>query len=235
MHFFLFVFYSRVVVNDGRWHTAILSMNNPAALTSRWSLVVDERRDQASISSTSSGDLDFLREDTDILLGGWELDAGANLDGCLGSVEIGGLVLPFYAETELSMPRPQEEKFLRTSGMMNLGCWGSDVCSPNPCDNGGHCEDLFDLFKCRCPADWHGQNCEVRTDACTLNPCLHGSCVIVSEGYRCVCKSGYTGQRCESKEDVCAGHKCLNGGTCIRGIKQYACLCPRNTTGALCQ
>lgn len=227
--------FSRIVVNDGRWHTAVLSMNTPGAPTSRWSTVLDERRDQTSISTTSSGDLDFLRKDTDILLGGWEPDTGANLDGCLGSVEISGLVLPFYEEAELGMPRPQEEKFLRTSGMLNFGCWSSDICNPNPCRNGGQCEDHFDLFKCRCPADWHGQVCEVRTVACASNPCLHGSCVVVSEGYKCACRSGYIGQHCENKEDVCEGHKCLNGGTCIRGIKKYACLCPRNTTGALCQ
>lgn len=223
------------MVNDGRWHTAMLSMNNPASLTSRWSMILDEHRDQVSISSTASGDLDFLREGTDIHLGGWELDTGVNFEGCLGSVEIGGLGLPFHAETELRIPRPQEEKFLRTSGMLQPGCWRSDICNPNPCHNGGQCEDLFNLFKCQCPADWHGQICEVRTDACISNPCLHGSCVIISYGYKCVCKPGYTGQRCENKEDVCLGHKCRNGGTCIRGNKQYACLCTRNTTGALCQ
>ncbi|KAK2860859.1 hypothetical protein Q7C36_005025 [Tachysurus vachellii] len=225
----------RVMVNDGHWHSAILSMNVPSAPTSRWSMVLDDRRDQASISSTSSGDLGFLREDTDILLGGWELDIGADFEGCFGYVEIGGLIFPFYAETELSMPRPQEERFLRLSGMLTLGCWGSDICNPNPCHNRGQCEDHFNRFKCRCPADWHGQFCEVRTDACYSNPCLHGSCVTVYEGYECVCESGYIGHLCENKEDVCMGHKCRNGGTCLRGIKQYACLCPRNTTGALCQ
>lgn len=222
-------------MNDGRWHSAILSMNNPSTLISRWSMVLDKRRDQASISSTSTGDLDFLREDTDILLGGQRLDTWMDLDGCLGLVKIGGHVLPFYTETDLSMPRPQDEKFLKISGTLTLGCWSSDVCSPNPCHNGGQCEDLFDLFKCRCPAGWHGQICELRIDACYSNPCLRGSCVVDSEGYKCVCESGYIGQRCENKEDVCMGHKCRNGGTCLRGIKQYACLCPRNTTGALCQ
>ncbi|XP_046708600.1 protein crumbs homolog 1-like [Silurus meridionalis] len=235
LNFTLRVQSRRVLVNDGHWHSVILSMNNPSALTSRWSMVLDERRDQASISSTSFGGLDFLRQDTDIILGGWDPESGANWDGCLGWVKIGGLVLPFYAETELSMPRPQEEKFLRASEMLNVGCWSSDICNSNPCQNEGQCEDLFDFFKCRCPADWHGQVCEVRVDACASNPCLHGSCVVVSEGYECVCESGYLGQRCEKKEDVCVGHKCRNGGTCLRGIKQYACLCPRDTTGALCQ
>ncbi|KAL7879418.1 hypothetical protein SRHO_G00016720 [Serrasalmus rhombeus] len=222
---------SQTGVSDGQWHSAILSMDNPALESSTWTMVLDQ--EESSVSSLASGDLDFLREDVDIMLGG--LGPLANLEGCLGLVEIGSLSLPFYSQTELNLPRPQEEQFLRTSGSPSFGCQGSRVCDPNPCQNGGECQDLFDLFQCRCSSLWAGQMCETNSAACLSNPCIHGSCSVVPEGYKCLCESGYTGQRCEEEVDLCAGHKCSNGGTCLRGLKQYACLCPRNTTGPLCK
>lgn len=184
------------------------------------------------MSSVTCGDLDFLRENVDILLGG--LGPWANFEGCLGLIEIGDLSLPFYNQTELNLPRPQEEQFSRTSASPSFGCQGSRVCEPNPCQNGGQCKDLFDHFQCQCLPAWAGQTCE-NTDACTSNPCIHGFCSTVSGSYECLCETGYTGQRCEEAVDMCAGHKCSNGGTCLRGLKQYACLCPRNTTGPFCK
>ncbi|XP_072543131.1 protein crumbs homolog 1-like [Salminus brasiliensis] len=224
---------SRMAVNDGSWHSAVLSMDNPALQNSTWTMLVDQQHQEATVSSVVSGDLDFLREDVDILLGG--LGPWGNLEGCLGWVEIGGLSLPFYSQSELNLPRPQEEQFLKTSGSPSFGCWGSRVCEPNPCQNGGECQDLFDLFQCRCPSAWAGRVCETNTDSCFSNPCVHGSCRTVSAGFQCLCEAGYTGHHCEEEVDMCAGHKCSNGGTCLRGFKQFACLCPRNTTGPLCK
>ncbi|XP_022533491.2 protein crumbs homolog 1 [Astyanax mexicanus] len=224
---------SRMALSDGLWHSAVLSMDSPALQNSTWTMVVDQRQEEASVSSVASGNLDFLKEDVDILLSG--LGPWANLEGCLGWVEIGRLSLPFYSQAELSLPRPQEEQFLRTSGSPRFGCQGSRVCEPNPCQNGGQCQDLFDLFRCHCPSAWGGRVCETNADACFSNPCVHGSCHMVSEGYECLCEAGYTGHHCEEDVDMCAGHKCSNGGTCLRGLKQYACLCPRNTTGRYCR
>lgn len=223
---------SRMALSDGHWHSVVLSMDNPALQNSTWTMVVDQRQEEASVSSVVSGDLDFLKENVDILLGG--LGLWANLEGCLGWVEIGGLSLPFYSQAELNLPRPQEEQFLRTTGSPSFGCQGSRVCEPNPCQNEGECQDLFDLFRCHCPSAWSGRVCETNTDACFSNPCVHGSCHMVSKSYECLCETGYTGHHCEEEVDMCAGHKCSNGGTCLRGLKKYACLCPRNTTGPLC-
>ncbi|XP_051556337.1 protein crumbs homolog 1-like [Myxocyprinus asiaticus] len=223
------------LVSDGQWHRADFSMDSPALEASQWRMVLDEHWDKPTISFSDSGDLDFLREDVDIFLGVLGSDFGDNLAGCLGLVEVGGLTLPYYSDTEMNLPRPQEEQFLRTSGTPHLGCWGSNVCEPDPCQNGGICEDLLKLFKCHCPSDWDGQRCEFSVNYCTSNPCVHGTCRVVSGGYECSCDVGYTGQRCELEVDVCAHHKCSNGGTCLRGLKRYACLCPRDTTGPYCR
>ncbi|KAK9979686.1 hypothetical protein ABG768_013103 [Culter alburnus] len=223
------------LVNDGQWHRADFSMDSTAIQSSRWRIVLDEHWEKSSISFTASEDLDFLKEDVDIILGGLGPNSEGNFAGCLGLVEIGGLALPYYSDMEMNLPRPQEEHFLRTSGTPYFGCWGSNVCEPDPCQNGGVCEDLFDLFKCHCPSDWDGQRCESTLDTCASNPCVHGACRVVSAGYECSCDVGYTGRRCELEVDVCAHHKCSNGGTCLRGLKRYACLCPRNTTGPFCR
>lgn len=223
------------LVSDGQWHRADFSMDNPALQSSRWRLVLDEHWEKPSISITASEDLDFLREDVDIILGGLGPNSEGNFAGCLGLVEIGGLALPYYSDMEMNLPRPQEEHFLRTSATPYFGCWGSNVCEPDPCQNGGVCEDLFDLFKCNCPSDWDGQLCELTLDTCASNPCVHGACRGVSAGYECLCDVGYTGRHCEVVVDVCANNKCSNGGICLRGLKRYACLCPRNTTGPFCR
>ncbi|XP_030630629.1 protein crumbs homolog 1-like [Chanos chanos] len=222
-------------ISDGRWHSVLLAMENPALQFSTWTMVLDYHWDNMIISSAASGDLDFLREDVDILLGGLGPEAGGTLSGCLGPVEIGGLLLPFYAVTELNLPRPQDEQFERISGTPRYGCWGSDVCLQDPCQHGGVCEDHFDVFHCRCPTGWGGQRCEVRVNACSAEPCIHGNCSVNSGGYECLCELGYTGERCEVNLDVCAGNECGNGATCLRGLHHYTCLCPRNTTGPLCK
>uniref|UniRef100_A0A8C2K700 Uncharacterized protein n=1 Tax=Cyprinus carpio TaxID=7962 RepID=A0A8C2K700_CYPCA len=223
------------LVNDGQWHKADFSMDSPVLQSSRWRIVLDEHWEKPSVSFTASGDLDFLRDDVDIILGGLGPDSEGNFAGCLGLVEIGGLALPYYSDMEMNQPRPQDERFLRTSGTPYFGCWGSNVCEPDPCKNGGVCEDLFDLFKCHCPSDWDGQRCEFTVDDCASNPCVHGACKAISAGYECLCDAGYTGRHCETEVNVCAHHKCSNGGTCLRGLKRYSCLCPRNTTGPFCR
>ncbi|XP_056600561.1 protein crumbs homolog 1-like isoform X2 [Triplophysa dalaica] len=226
---------SLALVNDGRWHRGHFSMDSTTLQTSRWRMVVNEHWETPSTSFTTSGDLGFLREGVDIFLGGLGPDSGGNLVGCLGLVEIGGLVLPYFSDSEMNLPRPQIEHFLKTSGSPYLGCWGFKYCELDTCHNGGVCEDLFNLFKCHCPADWEGTKCEYSVNSCTSNPCVHGTCRVVTGAYECLCDAGYTGKRCEVEVDVCAHHKCGNGGTCLRGLKRYACLCPRNTTGPFCR
>ncbi|KAM4605054.1 protein crumbs homolog 1-like [Polymixia lowei] len=223
-------------ISDGEWHTFELSMENGDLPSSRWVMVVDGREEQPCVSDTTAGNLDFLREGVDILLGGLGLDAGGSLAGCLGHVEIGGLPLPFHDDTELNLPRPQEEQFVKITGAVapRYGCWGTSVCAPNPCHNQGACEDLFDLSRCTCPSGWAGPRCQDPSDTCASNPCVYGNCTILSEGYECVCESGYSGALCGVEVDMCDDNKCNTGATCLRGFQSYACLCPQNMTGQYC-
>uniref|UniRef100_A0A667YWA4 Crumbs cell polarity complex component 1 n=1 Tax=Myripristis murdjan TaxID=586833 RepID=A0A667YWA4_9TELE len=222
---------------DGEWHTIELSMKNQNLQRSRWIMVLDGGKEGFHMSDVTAGNLDFLKEEVDIVLGGLGLDAGGNLIGCLGPVEIGGLLLPFHGDTELNLPRPQEEQFVRINDNVapRYGCWGASVCTPNPCQNRGVCEDLFDLYHCTCPSRWAGPRCQDPADTCASSPCVHGNCNIIPGGYKCACEAGYTGARCEVEVDMCAGSNCSKGSTCLRGIQSYACLCPQNLTGQYCE
>ncbi|XP_067110006.1 protein crumbs homolog 1-like [Osmerus mordax] len=223
-------------VSDGEWHMVELFMENPDLQTSRWIMVLDKRREESDVSIVSSGNLDFLRDGVDILLGGLGPETGGHLAGCLGPVEIGGILLPFYGDTDLNLPRPQDEQFVKISGSEppQYGCLGASVCAPNPCLNQGMCEDLFDQFLCKCSPEWSGPQCQDSTDTCASSPCVHGTCNIRSGGYMCTCEPGYTGARCEADVDMCDDNKCSQGATCLRGRLNYGCLCPQNMTGLLC-
>ncbi|XP_022610736.1 protein crumbs homolog 1-like [Seriola dumerili] len=223
-------------ISDGEWHTVEFSMENKTLTTSRWIMAVDGSQKEPSISKTAAGDLNFLREGADIFLGGLSLDAGVKLSGCLGTVEIGGLLLPFHLDIELNLPRPQEEQFARinSNSAPQYGCWGTSVCAPNPCQNQGVCEDLFDLHHCTCPSEWTGPLCQDSADSCASSPCIYGNCTNLPGGFKCVCELGYSGEQCEEEVDMCENSNCSNGATCLKGFQTYTCLCPQNLTGQYC-
>uniref|UniRef100_A0A672R8D4 Protein crumbs homolog 1-like n=1 Tax=Sinocyclocheilus grahami TaxID=75366 RepID=A0A672R8D4_SINGR len=223
-------------VADGEWHVVELSMASPWANYSQWIMVPLDEKDEPTISDGMTGNLDFLRESVDILLGGLGPKSGWNLIGCLSNVEIGGIVLPYYGPAEVRFPRTQEEKFNKLSEEpVQTGCVGEVVCEPNPCLHGGICDDRFNLFQCFCLPGWGGDHCELNTNTCASNPCQHGHCSVQDLSYSCMCESGYTGTNCEVKVDVCASHECVNGGTCLRGFNSYSCLCPDRFTGPYCK
>ncbi|XP_077360027.1 protein crumbs homolog 1-like isoform X1 [Festucalex cinctus] len=218
-------------VSDGEWHSLSLSMDDPAP---KWIIDVDGSR--AEMSMLGVGDLDFLSEGADIFLGGLSLDSPVSFSGCLGPVEVGGLLLPYHLDTDLKLLRPQEEQFsqLNVNASPHHGCWGASVCVPNPCQNQGACEDRFDLHHCNCPSTWSGPLCKEPSDPCVAKPCVRGNCSNIPGGYQCVCERGYTGAQCEMNVDFCENNNCNNGATCLKGFQSYSCLCPQNLTGQYC-
>ncbi|XP_068445617.1 protein crumbs homolog 1 isoform X2 [Clinocottus analis] len=226
---------SRTSVSDGEWHSVHLFMAAPWAPTSRWTLVLDDEIEDASTSRSRGGNLNFLRQGVDIFLGGLAPDAGWSLAGCLSTVELGGIALPYFSSSDVNLPRPQEEQFTRTSQRPPLlGCGGGPVCEPNPCLNGGECQDLFNTYNCSCAAGWAGRRCSFFTDTCASGPCVHGNCSVTGMTYECACAAGYAGVDCDEEVDMCENHLCAHGGTCLHGPDRYACLCPENYTGSLC-
>uniref|UniRef100_UPI0037E941F5 protein crumbs homolog 1 n=1 Tax=Semicossyphus pulcher TaxID=241346 RepID=UPI0037E941F5 len=226
---------SRRTVSDGEWHSVQLFMAAPWAQTSRWTLVLDEELEEASTSRRKGGNLDFLRQDVDIFLGGLAPDAGWSLTGCLGTVELGGIALPYFSSSDVNLPRLQEEQFIQASpNSPLLGCSGAPLCQPNPCLNGGECQDLFNTYNCSCSEGWAGRSCDFYTNTCASSPCVHGNCSVSGMSYECTCDFGYAGVHCEEEVDMCEKHLCAHGGTCLHGPDRYACLCADNYTGPLC-
>uniref|UniRef100_A0A674MXW7 Protein crumbs homolog 1-like n=1 Tax=Takifugu rubripes TaxID=31033 RepID=A0A674MXW7_TAKRU len=228
---------SRTLLSDGRWHRVELRLENQIPPTSCWVMAADGDEEERNSSGSSVGALEFLKGGADVFLGGMSLDAGAAFSGCLGPVEIGGLPLPFHHDTELKLPRPQEELFtmLHSNAAPRHGCWGASVCAPGPCENNAACEDLFDLHRCRCTPGWTGPLCQESTDHCVSGPCVHGNCTNRPGRFECACEPGHRGERCEVEVDVCEDSKCVNGATCLKGFQSYSCLCPQNLTGQYCR
>ena len=94
----------------------------------------------------------------------------------------------------------------RTISGTNVGECPDDICSPNPCQNGGSCsptDDLLSDFICSCPEGFTGARCEIASDVCLiLMPCMHGGeCrldMTATVGYRCICTATHVGPQCET-------------------------------------
>lgn len=178
-------------VSNGVWHTAKISMESKS---SRWIMDVDGDQRERSISG---GNLDFLKEEgTDIFLGGKNRESEGKFSGCLGSVEIGGLLLPFLQDTELNLPRPQKEQFVKVnSDDVQRPC---SLCQLRPCHNNGSCVTVPKGFKCECRPGYRGELCDEEVDTCVNNNCSRGStCLRGFETYTCLCPRNITGQYCE--------------------------------------
>ncbi|XP_059839511.1 protein crumbs homolog 1 [Hypanus sabinus] len=218
-------------ISDGLWHDVTFRMSNPLLQYSSWQLEVD--RKEIVTSATVSGNLNFLRAGTDIYLGGGDEHKGGNFKGCLNTVKLAGISLPYIAIDNMDIIQPQQEQFIQTSfKIILLGCPTESTCSSNPCKNNGKCEDMVSYYRCSCPAGW---NCEENIDNCQSSPCVHGNCTDEVSAYKCVCLPGFTGTNCEVSLDNCQKHKCANGATCIDTVSNYSCNCPSNFTGRFCQ
>lgn len=87
-------------------------------------------------------------------------------------------------------------------------------------DNGG----------CDCVPGFAGKSCELNL---CYNFCLHGNCVLSSNGLPlCTCEKGYTGGRCEVEK--CGGY-CLNDGRCELEHNEPVCHCLPAFFGRHCE
>ncbi|XP_053247460.1 protein crumbs homolog 1 [Podarcis raffonei] len=222
-------------VNDGILHQVTFSMMEPLSQSSRWLMDINDKED-ITTSTVATGNLNFLREETDIYLADKAFDNLDGLRGCMSTVEIGGIHLSYFETIDGYMKKPQEEQFLKISANpVVTGCLPLDACSSNPCMHNGICEDFYSYYSCTCAKGWTGTHCETNIDECASNPCVHGNCSDRVAMYKCICDLGYTGLRCEEDIDDCRGHLCANGATCVDEINGYSCLCAGNFTGRFCR
>lgn len=69
-------------------------------------------------------------------------------------------------------------------------------CAPNPCRNGGVCEEGDDGPQCMCRG-YSGVTCELDVDECEQQPCGVGAtCINEAGSFRCICPPDLTGASC---------------------------------------
>ena len=102
-----------------------------------------------------------------------------------------------------------EMKMIMTHVTQAVDKLETDKCNPDfhhTVDSGGANEDDDDDDDC---AGYTGSNCELETDECSPDPCVHGLCVDQHLNYSCHCHQGYTGSRYLL---TCMGEGVVGGG-----------------------
>ncbi|XP_032591457.1 fat-like cadherin-related tumor suppressor homolog isoform X2 [Drosophila grimshawi] len=75
-------------------------------------------------------------------------------------------------------------------------CEYGKFCTPNPCKNGGICEEGDGVSHCMCRG-FTGANCEIDVNECENQPCGNGAtCINEAGSFRCICPSFLTGASC---------------------------------------
>ncbi|KAG7268021.1 hypothetical protein CRUP_021202 [Coryphaenoides rupestris] len=111
-------------------------------------------------------------------------------------------------------------------------------CNPNPCRNGGVCEEKGKgkRFKCDCPKPFKGKKCEKASKVCKKRSCGRGECVLTSASpfYECKCKEPFQPPNC-MLASACYPNPCKNNGTCVIDGHDFDCLCDAEFKGRFCQ
>ncbi|XP_062826545.1 slit homolog 3 protein isoform X3 [Anolis carolinensis] len=148
-----------------------------------------------------------------------------------------------------STPDDMTDRLLLTTPTHHFQCKGAvditvvskcNSCLSSPCKNNGTCNnDPVEFYRCTCPFGYKGRDCSTPINACIQNPCQNGgTCHLTDtnqDGFSCSCPIGFEGKKCEVNPDDCEDNDCENNSTCMDGINNYACLCPPNYAGELCE
>lgn len=114
-------------------------------------------------------------------------------------------------------------------------CVPVNDCDPNPCQNGGTCNDTgIAAFSCTCPTGFSGATCETNVDDCADDPCVNGACTDGNDAYTCACDPGSYGPNCDT---ACAQGNCTGTVTCDQaGGGNRACnACAPGYSGPACE
>uniref|UniRef100_A0A671L1L1 trypsin n=1 Tax=Sinocyclocheilus anshuiensis TaxID=1608454 RepID=A0A671L1L1_9TELE len=101
---------------------------------------------------------------------------------------------------------------------------------PNPCLNGGVCDEMRTNFKCKCPKQFVGKR------VCKRRSCGAGLCLLTSSPpyYKCKCIPPFAPPNCKTLAP-CEPNPCQNNGKCVDDEDDFECVCPDGFTGQYCQ
>ncbi|XP_072938698.1 cadherin-related tumor suppressor [Epargyreus clarus] len=134
-------------------------------------------------------------------------------------------------------------------------------CSVHKCQNDGVCTDAIKVlddtkitesstliltsplvkheYTCHCTDRFMGNNCEMRQDPCSPNPChFGGQCRKQGYDFVCTCPARREGKTCDlERDDVCSSNPCKNGGSCKESSDRnsFFCLCRPGYRGNQCE
>ncbi|XP_018120615.1 fibulin-7 [Xenopus laevis] len=123
-------------------------------------------------------------------------------------------------------------------------CKDTNVCSSNPCLNGGTCEEGANQYICNCPQEWSGSNCQHQTQTAlpewTVSSDLAFNrkprCARIDRTQHCSCDAGFQMSgtpdngicqdvnECEVFRVEGARRICMH--TCINTPGSFRCVCP---------
>ncbi|XP_077351669.1 protein eyes shut homolog isoform X2 [Festucalex cinctus] len=116
-------------------------------------------------------------------------------------------------------------------------CERKFTCNPNPCRNGGTCEETPKGLVCHCPESFKGLYCDSAFAVdCMSNACQQDQiCSAGEHASECVCADGKVVPACKSgRRNVCSPSPCLNNATCVSRGRDYVCRCLRGFSGKNC-
>lgn len=130
-----------------------------------------------------------------------------------------------YSITNASANRVELEKVAKLTSTIVALISRIDNRQRNPCENGGNCMDLINVYLCTCEPGFTGKRCQHTIDFCSSKPCQNGA--TCTDAFNCKCRPGYVGLQCEAAIDECLSDPCNPVGTdkCVDLDNKYFCMC----------
>ena len=100
-------------------------------------------------------------------------------------------------------------------------------CASHPCGDGATCQEVVGSFRCLCPVNATGSQCEIVLDNCGDNFCHNNGTCVTDEGNstQCRCLDGWEGPDCIDNIDDCQTVACPANMTCVDLVGGYECVC----------
>ncbi|XP_076126121.1 protein crumbs homolog 2b [Alosa pseudoharengus] len=150
-------------VNDGRWHDALVTVDEKLTLTREDS--ANDSDEVKRVEDSGQNQLLFFHPEglQQVFVGGVPLDLLNNtvsktgLLGCVEDLRIDSLlVLPQQLLTDLG-------------DALEIGCNKTDWCREDPCSQQGHCVDMWTDFRCDCIRPFYGNFCSEEIPSWTFS------------------------------------------------------------------